>query len=169
MAGGSHKGPFGPKIEGRTRAWNCSSVIHRPAVPERAVASWSRARRSSGRSGTGGSAAAQRPIATCVAAVTAPARIRGYMSWSRSVPVLAAIAEARASCIAEVIFRYSPRMAGAVTRSASRSSAPSQCARTVLTRASHSGSPAGRASSSAPMRRARSVPMAQIASYLLEK
>ncbi len=29
--------------------------------------------------------------------------------------------------------------------------------------ASHSGSPAGRASSSAPMRRARSVPMAQIA------
>jgi len=31
--------------------------------------------------------------------MTAPARIRGYMSCSRSVPVLAAIASARASGI----------------------------------------------------------------------
>ena len=60
----------------------------------------------------GSSAADHRLTATCAAAMTAPARVRGYMSCSRSVPVLATIASARASCISELIFRYSPRMAG---------------------------------------------------------
>src|SRR5579864_1826607 len=36
LTGGSHNGPFGPKIAGRTRALNCSSVIHRSAPPEQA-------------------------------------------------------------------------------------------------------------------------------------
>ncbi len=62
-----------------------------PGTPEQAVASWSSADRSSGRSGTGGSAANQRLTATWAAAVTAPARICGYMSWPGSVRVLAAI------------------------------------------------------------------------------
>jgi len=38
LPGGSHKGPFGPKIAGRTRALNSSSVRYRSA-PEQAVAS----------------------------------------------------------------------------------------------------------------------------------
>ena len=117
FTGGSHKGPFGPKIAGRTRALNSSSVRYRSAPPEQAVASWSSADRSSGRSGTGGSAAAQRLTATCAAAATAPARTCGYISCSTFTPVLAAIASARTSCIAELIFRYSPRMAGAVRTS----------------------------------------------------
>ena len=105
LPGGSHKGPFGPKIAGRTRALNSSSVRYRSAPPEKAVASWSSADRSSGRSGTGGSAVAQRLTATCAAAVTAPARTCGYMSCSTSIPVLAAIASAKTSCIAELTFR----------------------------------------------------------------
>src|SRR5271166_2750947 len=68
LPGGSHKGPFGPKIAGRTRALNSSSVRYRSAPLEQAVASWSSADRSSGRSGTGGSAVAQRLTATCAAA-----------------------------------------------------------------------------------------------------
>jgi hypothetical protein len=91
---------------------NSSSVRYGPAPREQAVASWSRARRSRGRSGTGGSAANQRLTATWVAAMTALARTCGYMSCSISIPVRAAIASARASGISEVTFRYSPRMAG---------------------------------------------------------
>src|SRR5208283_2229773 len=148
LPGGSHKGPFGPKIAGRTRALNSSSVRYRSAPLEQAVASWSSADRSSGWSGTGGSAVAQRLTATCAAAVTAPARTCGYMSCSTSIPVLAAIASARTSCIAELTFRYSPRMAGAVGTSLSPAShslsgawsAPSKWASIALTRASHSGS-----------------------------
>src|SRR6266851_1256696 len=102
-------------------------LVHPPAgAPEQAVANCSSARRSSGPSGTGGSAADHRLTATCTAAMTAPARTCGYMSWPMSVLVLAAIASARASCICEVTFRYSPRMAGA--------------ARTSLSLASHSPS-----------------------------
>ncbi len=56
------------------------AIRYRSAPPEQGVASWSSADRSSGRSGTGGSAAAQRLTATCAAAVTAPAKTCGYMS-----------------------------------------------------------------------------------------
>jgi hypothetical protein len=48
-----------------------NSLVHPPAgVPEQAVASCSSARRSSGPSGTGGSAADHRLTATCAAAMT---------------------------------------------------------------------------------------------------
>ena len=64
-----------------------------------------------------GSARNQRPMATRVAAVTAPARICGPISAPGSAPVRSAIAAASASCISASIFRYSPRIAGELTTS----------------------------------------------------
>jgi hypothetical protein len=67
---------------------------------EQAVASWRKASSIRGRNDTGGSEPYQRLIATCEAAVTAPARICGYMSASGSLPVRSAIATASAVCLA---------------------------------------------------------------------